>query len=292
MKKEELKKEYENGTVVITKDNIHLYYEFMSDEDKYTHSDLIHKILILERQFQVFKQLEINVNDESTWKKIQEKHIEKQIENKRTEWVTDLKIFGIKDILKPIDEYIAEIKASSEYKKYLFSLDTFENWIIKSLFNNANYSIKLNDSLIVDKDFIYYTPTNKKQNGGTVKATNIKLPIPDRFKTSSEYKEYIAESKESNIEFLEYIVKSTSFTKVNFTTTKVIFDKYTDEIKNNYQRINTILKELIDGFNSFEFVAENGNLVFNYQWDENFSGNGFIKISEIKEAYKEYISTK
>ena len=29
----ELKKELESVIVVITKDNIHLYYEFMSDED-------------------------------------------------------------------------------------------------------------------------------------------------------------------------------------------------------------------------------------------------------------------
>lgn len=206
MKKEELKKEFETGTVLIDKDNIHLYYEFMSDEDLekiFKNSSFLHDIQ-LDRFFKIAELLRINT---------------KEFEKFKKSFLSDA-YFGIKDVLKPIDEYIAEIKASSEYK------------------------------------------------------------------------EYIAESKESNIEFLEYIVKSTSFTKVNFTTTKVIFDKYTDEIKNNYQRINTILKELIDGFNSFEFVAENGNLVFNYQWDENFSGNGFIKISEIEEAYKEYISTK
>ena len=106
----ELKKEYESGTVVITKDNIHLYYEFMSDDDIKEYSSLIDDIFEdrLDLLLKEFKSLEYN-----------------QITTDKyfTFFVSGLICFGTKDTLKPIDEYIVEIKASEEYKAYTGSLN-------------------------------------------------------------------------------------------------------------------------------------------------------------------------
>ncbi len=118
MKKEELKKEFETGTVLIDKDNIHLYYEFMSDEDLekiFKNSSFLHDIQ-LDRFFKIAELLRINT---------------KEFEKFKKSFLSDA-YFGIKDVLKPIDEYIAEIKASSEYKEYMFNNDfdslDFSDW--------------------------------------------------------------------------------------------------------------------------------------------------------------------
>ena len=105
-----------NG-VLITKENIHLFYQFMSDEqiksldssdlrDIKTGTPLISTILsrrmIIIREIlclhpsvlDKYKNYTFGLNDS----------------------VLAQSIFGVKDILKPIDEYIAEIKDSEQYK--------------------------------------------------------------------------------------------------------------------------------------------------------------------------------
>lgn len=101
--------DYKNGEIDITKDNIHLYYEFMSDEDKNSYVDILDVLLYARLKEIGLEKLEINNVH---------KHIEK-VYYKDTAMFISYSLFGIKDTLKPIDEYIADIKESSEYKEYL-----------------------------------------------------------------------------------------------------------------------------------------------------------------------------
>lgn len=88
--------------VEITKDNIHLYYEFMSDEDLERNEKVIyHKLM--NRASLVQLPLSITPKD-----------LQKNAEYKNS----ILTIFGIKDTLKPIDEYIEEIKNSDAFKEF------------------------------------------------------------------------------------------------------------------------------------------------------------------------------
>lgn len=113
MKKEELKKEFESGTVTITKDNIHLYYEFMSDEDAAKDHYYVNMLnyTFKDRLIATYRIL----NDDKAVKKTL------KITKHQNNWI-GLSIFGVKDTLKPIDEYIKEIKESSEYKEYRIDL--------------------------------------------------------------------------------------------------------------------------------------------------------------------------
>jgi len=85
---------YRNKLVTITKDNIHLYYEFMSDEDKNIYHNLIWTLLVERYKF-IIKTLSL------------------------CDFQVGVGFFKVKDTLKPIDEYIEEIKESSKYKEYI-----------------------------------------------------------------------------------------------------------------------------------------------------------------------------
>ena len=97
---------------VITKDNIHLYYEFMSDEDlkKYR---IILGSLFNNRNWDIIKFIDdLNSNDKTNI-------------NFNLDWIegtllcTKNQVFGVKDTLKSIHEYIADIKESIQYKEYM-----------------------------------------------------------------------------------------------------------------------------------------------------------------------------
>jgi hypothetical protein len=91
----------------ITKDNIALYYEFMDDEDLEKHKDIL-SVILCQRRADIVKIIDF------------ENHSNITLDNtmlKTIKW----ECFGIKDNLKPIDEYIEEIKGSSEYKEYIES---------------------------------------------------------------------------------------------------------------------------------------------------------------------------
>jgi len=103
-----------NSLVTITKDNIALYYEFMSDEDLEKCGTLIDEIL-QDRLLQITQELNIGSDillGSST--------VTTNTKGDDTIFL-NIDAFHIKDTLKPIDEYIAEIKASSEYKEYIFN---------------------------------------------------------------------------------------------------------------------------------------------------------------------------
>lgn len=85
----------------ITKDNIADYYEFMNDDNLEKYKDILSPI---------FKKRAYYIVNNSFF----------QLPNRSVDfddnWLT---VLDIKDTLKPINEYIEEIKQSSEYKDYL-----------------------------------------------------------------------------------------------------------------------------------------------------------------------------
>lgn len=100
---------YRNKLVTITKDNIDIYYEFMGDEDLEKYTEIINPILgsryntVFHRFFSILKLSDFSYFEYSdNYKGL----IYRQC------------LFGINDTLKPIDEYIEDIKASNEYKEY------------------------------------------------------------------------------------------------------------------------------------------------------------------------------
>lgn len=99
------KNDYLNKKFDITKENIHLYYEFMSDEDLENHQEILSEIFE-DRYSQVFS----SVNLHATYFKI-------KIINKY--YNVGQSFFEKKDMLIPIDEYIKEIKESEAYIKYI-----------------------------------------------------------------------------------------------------------------------------------------------------------------------------
>lgn len=95
-------------TTPITKDNIHLYYEFMSDDELQKNNKILSKVFD-ERFAPICFGLKLDVQ------KLQGNMKFAYIYNK----IVEQEVFGVKDVLKPIDEYIKEIKESSEYKNYI-----------------------------------------------------------------------------------------------------------------------------------------------------------------------------
>ena len=99
--------DYEKDNNTIEKDNIHLYYEFMDNESvcEFGRNNSLLYRTHDNRHLQIIDLLNIDI-------KILDKY-------KKT--CIHAYYFGVKDNLKPIDEYIAEIKNSNEYKEYRFN---------------------------------------------------------------------------------------------------------------------------------------------------------------------------
>ena len=95
--------------IVITEDNIADYYEFMSDEDKKLNIDIIDSFLS-NRLYNVT--LLVGVTN---WHNFLVKDF---LDNNSTSYC-GYSLFGVKDTLKPLEEYLAEIKSSNEYKAYM-----------------------------------------------------------------------------------------------------------------------------------------------------------------------------
>lgn len=98
--------------VEITRENICLYYEFI-DSDVLSSYKRIMRNIIYNRKLYVFKYfcLVVSENNEN---EIHWKYLD------YTKKYLGYSIFGVKDTLKPIDEYITQIKDSDAYKEYRF----------------------------------------------------------------------------------------------------------------------------------------------------------------------------
>ena len=104
---------------VITKENIHLYYEFMSEDDIKKHKNITHTLLH-NRALNILINLHIIDGTSKTFDKDFRNfnHIS-LVTYKDTGIRLHSFIFGIKDTLKPIDEYVSQIKESEAYQSYI-----------------------------------------------------------------------------------------------------------------------------------------------------------------------------
>lgn len=113
-------------------DNISLYYEFMSDVQKIHLSHNILSIIFFERFTQISDLLKISKTFLTDDKLINTKYYKTNntsfpdiFDDGFCFWysnnmgIIEVSYFGIKDTLKPIDEYIAEIKENEAYKNYI-----------------------------------------------------------------------------------------------------------------------------------------------------------------------------
>jgi hypothetical protein len=121
--------DYENDNNVIDEDNIHLYYEFMSDEDFLEIDINIFVNLFNDRIRIVSNSLFPNVTKSFFLMDLIKKHAKQEFKclNKQkngcqtieTLLITRSSLFEVIDTLKPIVEYIADIKNHEAYKSYI-----------------------------------------------------------------------------------------------------------------------------------------------------------------------------
>jgi len=116
----------------ITKDNIHLYYEFMDTSTKIKFSQTALNLKLHERSSQIAEKLNLTPEFLADHGHISTTYYKTNgtptpdlhLDGKCLWWdnasgTIDVSYFGVKDNLRPIDEYIAEIKQSPQYKEYL-----------------------------------------------------------------------------------------------------------------------------------------------------------------------------
>ncbi len=120
----DVKKDLKTGAVVITKDNIHLHYKFMSDDDLELNREIIQQTL--------FTRLD-KIKEECKISNLWNFNEYEVLKRSTSLMVLSMSIFGIKDTLKPIDEYIENMKNSSEYKEYILNSDLSLFKKVKSL---------------------------------------------------------------------------------------------------------------------------------------------------------------
>lgn len=92
----------ENTGTEITSENINIYYGYMSNEMKEKYGEILHPILT-DRRAYIDSILDLKLKDLSF------------SYDKKGNWISYC-YFGIHDTLKPIEEYIKEIKESEAYK--------------------------------------------------------------------------------------------------------------------------------------------------------------------------------
>ena len=117
----------------ITKDNIHIYYEFMSDQDKIKISHTVLNEIFREREKQINDILntlylselsDMDFVDTVYFKTNDTENPDIYNDGKCLFWgkntgTIGVSYFNIFDNLNPIEEYIIEIKNSDRYKKYI-----------------------------------------------------------------------------------------------------------------------------------------------------------------------------
>lgn len=128
--------------IEVNKNNISLYYEFIkNDMDNLSYKlfwlESENKSIFMDRCHSITKELGIPFKTaplyaeliNTNFKDIQlfqdkEKTLERHTPYKDLKQMSGLLYFGVRDALKPIDEYIEEIKNSDEYKKYIIEKST------------------------------------------------------------------------------------------------------------------------------------------------------------------------
>lgn len=106
--KEIVEYQLKNGTI-ITSDNIHLYYEFMSDDYLIIYKQILDAILVTRKNIIngiLFSAYYDRFKGGYTFQDIGIYRVKQSL-------------CGLKDTLKPIDEYISQIKDSEDYRAYI-----------------------------------------------------------------------------------------------------------------------------------------------------------------------------
>lgn len=130
--------DYEKDNSLITKDNIHLYYEFMNIEKLLKNRNLIFSIIC--ERFEKIKDI-LNYCEDLIYRKDNNIILLETIDN----FTVSFSIFGIKDTLKPINEFIEEIKQSKKYEEH-----KKEIFLINGKSKEASNVLKL-----LDNDYSY-----------------------------------------------------------------------------------------------------------------------------------------
>lgn len=183
----------------ITKDNIHLYYEFMDKKDLDKHGDfgdLLHSVLTT-RRAEVDDIINVPLEDFSF------------SYGSKGNW-TSYNYFGVEDTLKPLHDYIEEIKESDGYKKYVAenSLNKTEHVLI----DKDNWKLIKND---VEADYSYYLQ-NKNTEDIPAKANSfigIKIYL-NKSTDNNDLKEFekeldeiiVAEKLKEQYDYIENII--------------------------------------------------------------------------------------
>lgn len=117
--------DYEKDNNVIDKDNIHLYYEFMSDIEKKENKIVLDSVFN-RRVGKIYDFIKANSFDSL----IKDSFVFTTVDKNNLDdgFVISCNCFGTKDTLKPIEDYIADIKDSNDYKQYRFNylLETYD----------------------------------------------------------------------------------------------------------------------------------------------------------------------
>lgn len=148
-------------SLLITEENIEKHYSSMQDEDLEKYSSIIDKKLRVERNPIIKNSLMndlgyngIRTKDETS--KMLRSYISNDYNSEGT-GIIRTAIFGVKDNLQPIDQFVSDIKDSASYKSYKKSLDSnrkLDNMVdTYSLMNNKDlqkYAVIL-DSMFTER---------------------------------------------------------------------------------------------------------------------------------------------
>lgn len=96
----------------ITKENIHIYYEYMNSETTEEYSEILDAIFD-KRAYEIMELLELEKDNFYSNCKFITPH------DMDLDSIIGLIVFGVKDILKPLGNYIDEIKDSKNYKIFI-----------------------------------------------------------------------------------------------------------------------------------------------------------------------------
>ncbi len=99
---------YKEVKLEITQENLHLYYKFMNDEDLIQNSEILNDLLVC-RFHKICSLLSVSAPMLHSYSSY----------NYYNAFFVKQFIFGIKDNLNPIEDFIEDIKNSNEYKSFI-----------------------------------------------------------------------------------------------------------------------------------------------------------------------------
>jgi hypothetical protein len=169
--------------IAINEQNIALYYEFMSDESKEDNSNILDKVF-LNRARILVHELKTKSDTLDNNQFIIDRHNMNEVSNYCTH-MTGISFFGVKDTLKPIDEYISEIKDSVAYKEYV-------DVIVCDRLLEATEMLNISSDIILDLSNVV---TFKEEDDNTLFLSIDYFGIKDTLKPIDEY---ITEIKSSD----------------------------------------------------------------------------------------------